>query len=148
MGPPLVPGYLPYKNTGDHVSASSTSSYAHSIASSSFTLSSGTTDNSSVSSALFYRKPRPESGNNAFAVQLKKLYRSISDLESKILSEDTDDNPDESRVLLHPRAREMSDEELEQKKWLKLMTDQAVSRSCHLITHLLILLGHPIASPT
>ena len=111
------------KSSADYVSASSTSSYAHSVASSSFTLSSGTTDNSSASSALFEGKPREETGNNAFAVQLKKLYRSISALESKILSEDTDDNPDESRVLLHVRARDISDEELEQQKWIKLISD-------------------------
>lgn len=107
----------------DHVSASSTSSYAHSMASSSFTLSSGTTDNSSASSALFDGKPREEPGNNAFAVQLKKLYRSISALESKIIAEDTDDNPEDSFVLLHARAREVSDEELEQQKWIKLISD-------------------------
>jgi len=39
------------KLSNDYVSASSTSSYAHSMASSGFTLSSGTTDNSSASSA-------------------------------------------------------------------------------------------------
>ncbi|KAF8559498.1 hypothetical protein OG21DRAFT_1594361 [Imleria badia] len=111
------------KGPPDHLSASSTSSYAHSIASSSFTLSSGTTDNSSASSALFEGKPHEEPGNNAFAVQLKKLYRSISALEAKILSEDTDDNPDDSRVLLHPRARDISDDQLEQQKWLKLISD-------------------------
>lgn len=111
------------KGQPDHVSASSTSSYAHSIASSSFTLSSGTTDNSSASSALFEGKPHEEPGNNAFAVQLKKLYRSISALEAKILSEDTDDNADDSRVLLHARARDISDDQLEQQKWLKLISD-------------------------
>lgn len=116
-------GSKPSKSSADHVSASSTSSYAHSLASSSFTLSSGTTDNSSASSALFEGKPREEPGNNAFAVQLKKLYRSISALESKILAEDTDDNPDDSRVLLHARARDVSDEDLQQQKWLKLISD-------------------------
>ncbi|KIJ69496.1 hypothetical protein HYDPIDRAFT_79483 [Hydnomerulius pinastri MD-312] len=111
------------KNSGDYVSASSTSSYAHSMTSSSFTLSSGTTDNSSASSALFEGKPREDPGNNAFAVQLKKLYRNISSLESKILSEDTDDNADEGRILLHGRGREVTDEELEQQKWVKLISD-------------------------
>ncbi|KAF8448043.1 hypothetical protein L210DRAFT_3441767 [Boletus edulis BED1] len=111
------------KPSPDQFSASSTSSYAHSIASSSFTLSSGTTDNSSASSALFDTRPREEPGNNAFAVQLKKLYRSISALELKILTADTDENPDESRILLHARARDVSDEELEQQKWLKLISD-------------------------
>jgi protein SMG6 len=110
------------KSSGDHVSASSTSSYAHSLASS-FTLSSGTTDNSSTSSALFEGKPCKEPGSNVFAVQLKKLYRNISDLESKILAEDADDKPDDSCILLHARARNVSDEDLQQQKWLKLVSD-------------------------
>ncbi|KAH7930887.1 hypothetical protein BV22DRAFT_1054224 [Leucogyrophana mollusca] len=110
------------KSSGDYVSASSTSSYAHSTTSS-FTLSSGTTDNSSASSALFEGKPWEDPSNNAFAVQLKKLYRNISTLESKILNEDTDDNADDGRVLLHGRGREISDEELEQQKWMKLISD-------------------------
>ncbi|OJA10007.1 hypothetical protein AZE42_12054 [Rhizopogon vesiculosus] len=48
---------------------------------SSFTLSSGMTDDSSASS------------------QLKKLYYSISALETKILNEDSDDHLDKGRVL-------------------------------------------------
>ncbi|KAG6370301.1 hypothetical protein JVT61DRAFT_12252 [Boletus reticuloceps] len=87
------------KTPADYVSASSTSSYVHFVAFSSFTPSSGTTDN--TSSALFDRRPREEPGNNAFALQLKQLYRSISALELKILTEDTNKNPDESRILLH-----------------------------------------------
>ena len=110
------------KSSGDYVSASSTSSYAHSMTSS-FTLSSGTTDDSSASSALFDGKPREDPNNNAFAVQLKKLYRSISALETKILSEDADDHPDEGRVLLQSRGREVSDEDLQQQKWMKLIVD-------------------------
>ena len=66
------------------------SSYAHSQAST-FTLSSNTTDGSSASSTLFDR-PNEEPGNNAFAVQLKKLYRGISALETRILKEDADEN--------------------------------------------------------
>ncbi|KAF8841181.1 hypothetical protein BDN67DRAFT_928908 [Paxillus ammoniavirescens] len=111
------------KNSGDYVSASSTSSYAHSMTSSSFTLSSGTTDNSSASSALFEGKPREDPIKNAFADQLKKLYRSISTLESKILNEDTDDNAEDGRIVLHGRGREASDDELEQQKWSKLISD-------------------------
>jgi hypothetical protein len=90
---------------------------------SSFTLSSGTTDNSSASSALFDGKPREDPSNNAFAVQLKKLYRSISALETKILNEDSDDHLDEGRVLLQGRGREVSDEDLQQQKWMKLIVD-------------------------
>ena len=47
------------KSSGDYVSASSTSLYAHSIVSSSFTLWS-TTDNSSASSAFSARKPNAD----------------------------------------------------------------------------------------
>ncbi|KAG0705195.1 hypothetical protein DFH29DRAFT_908006, partial [Suillus ampliporus] len=115
--PPPTP-----KSSGDYVSASSTSSYAHSMTSS-FTLSSGTTDNSSASSALFDSKPREDPSNNAFAVQLKKLYRSISTLETKILNEDADDYVDEGRVLLQGRGREVSDDDLQQQKWMKLISD-------------------------
>jgi hypothetical protein len=90
---------------------------------SSFTLSSGTTDNSSASSALFDSKPREDASNNAFAVQLKRLYRSISTLETKILNEDPDDLVDEGRVVLQGRGREVSDEDLQQQKWTKLISD-------------------------
>jgi hypothetical protein len=61
---------------------------------SSFTLSPGTTDNSSASSALFDGKPR-----------------------------DVDDYPDEGRVLLQSQGREVSDEDLQQQKWMKLIVD-------------------------
>ncbi|KAG1891533.1 hypothetical protein F4604DRAFT_1706903 [Suillus subluteus] len=115
--PPPTP-----KSSGDYVSASSTSSYAHSLTSS-FTLSSGTTDNSSASSALFDSKPREDASNNAFAVQLKKLYRNISTLETKISNEDPDDLVDEGRVVLQGRGREVSDEDLQQQKWTKLISD-------------------------
>lgn len=110
------------KSSGDYVSASSTSSYAHSLTSS-FTLSSGTTDNSSASSALFDSKPREDASNNAFAIQLKRLYRNISTLETKILNEDPDDLVDEGRVVLQGRGREVSDEDLQQQKWTKLISD-------------------------
>ena len=64
--PTLIP-----KHSNNYVSTfSSTSSYVHSMASFGFTLSSGTTGNSSV---LFDRKPSEEPGSNASAVQLKRL---------------------------------------------------------------------------
>jgi hypothetical protein len=81
------------------------------------------TNDSSASSALFEGKPREDPGKNAFADQLKKLYRNISSLESKILNEDTDDNVEDSRIVLHGRGRDQSDEELEQQKWSKLISD-------------------------
>ena len=90
----------------DYVSASSTSSYAHSIASSSFTLSSNTTNNSSASSALSDRKPNTdESSNNAFAIQIK-LYRGIASLETEILNEDIDEGgPKEGRIVLKEQGK-------------------------------------------
>jgi protein SMG6 len=73
----------PYpKTSADYLSASSTSSYAPSQVSSTFTLSSNTTDGSSASSAVFDR-PTEEPSNNAFAVQLKKLCRGISAAEGR-----------------------------------------------------------------
>ncbi|EPT05882.1 hypothetical protein FOMPIDRAFT_1044363 [Fomitopsis schrenkii] len=89
------------KSSGDYVSASSTSSasYAHSTLSSNFTLSSATTD-SSTPSGLFEkpnarRSEDSSSSTNAFSMQLKKLYRAISDLEKKILGEQRDKDADE-----------------------------------------------------
>ncbi|KAG6333998.1 hypothetical protein ID866_5081 [Astraeus odoratus] len=109
--------------SGDYISASSTSSYAPSITSS-FTLSSGTTDNSSASSALFDGKPpREEPANNAFSIQLKRLYRNITALEHKILNEDTDENPDEGRVVLQGRGREVTEEDLDQQKWARVISN-------------------------
>jgi len=88
-------------NDYNSVLSSSTSSYAHSVASSGFTLSSGTTDNSRESSVLFYRKPSEEPGNNTFTVQLKKIYRGISALERKILNEDINKGGrDQGRITL------------------------------------------------
>ncbi|KAG6829844.1 hypothetical protein H0H92_003287 [Tricholoma furcatifolium] len=86
------------KSSGDYISASSTSSYANSVSSSTFTLSS-TTDASSASSALFDRPGG--SGNNrrddtnVFSAQLKKLYRDITNLEIKVKIEDSEDRDNE-----------------------------------------------------
>jgi len=88
-----TPKYPP----NDHVSASSTStsSYAASISSSAFTLSS-TTDGSSASSALFEGRGgqgqgngTDDSGNSVFSIQLKKLYRALTNLETKIKQEES-----------------------------------------------------------
>ncbi|TFK55267.1 hypothetical protein OE88DRAFT_1654050 [Heliocybe sulcata] len=137
------------KSSGDYVSASSTSSYAHSLASSSFTLSSSTTDGSSTGSALFDQgKPSQESSgssNNAFAQQLKKLYRAISALEDRITKEDGDgangedvvsrDGPRRNGVMLKARnaqeAKEKEDE-AEQEKWRKMVQDhKALAEMMH-----------------
>jgi protein SMG6 len=114
------------KSSGDYVSASSTSSYAASISSSTFTLSS-TTDGSSASSALFDGRPgqgTEDSGNNVFSLQLKKLYRNISSLENKIKQEDSMEETDDlqtSRVLL--KGKEVESGDLEKEKWKKQIED-------------------------
>jgi len=114
------------KSSGDYVSASSTSSYAASISSSTFTLSS-TTDGSSASSALFDGRPgqgTEDSGNNVFSVQLKRLYRNISSLENKIKQEDSMEETDDmqtSRVLL--KGKEVENKDLEKEKWKKQIED-------------------------
>lgn len=110
------------KSSGDHASIASSSSYAPSV-SSSFTLSS-TTDGSSASSALFDRQgqqPNDESGTNAFAVQLKKLYRAITNLETKIKQEDQDEGEDAGRIML--KGKEVENVELEKEKWRKQIED-------------------------
>jgi hypothetical protein len=94
------------------------------MASSGFTLSSGTTDNSRESSVLFYPKPSEEPGNNAFTVQLKKIYRGISALEMKILNEDINKGgPDQGRITLKGLAKEVTDEEAKRQKWKKFIGD-------------------------
>lgn len=109
------------KSSVGYVSASSTSSYAPSIASSSFTLSSNTTDNSSASSAA---KPNTDESSNNFAVQLKKLYRGIAALETKILNEDMDESgPEEGRIVLKERGKDLPDEDAQVQKWNKLIGD-------------------------
>ncbi|KAF8212466.1 hypothetical protein K438DRAFT_1958196 [Mycena galopus ATCC 62051] len=115
------------KSSGEYVSASSTSSYANSMASSTFTLSS-TTDGSSASSALFDRKSNPagdDRSTNVFAIQLKKLYRAITDLETKVKQEDSDETEDAGRVLL--KAKDGQDDEAERdkerEKWKRQIQD-------------------------
>ncbi|KAI8998858.1 hypothetical protein BD414DRAFT_476257 [Trametes punicea] len=140
------------KSSGDWVSASSTSSasYAQSTISSNFTLSSATTDSSSASSALFdssnpsRRSEDSASSANAFSRKLKEVYRTISNLESKLLGNDRDrERGDDSERAMHrpgvlikgrptnvnaPRA--VSTEEEESERWRKLVSDhQALAES-------------------
>jgi protein SMG6 len=103
------------KSSGDYASVSSVSSYAQSVVSSSFTLSSGTTDGSSAPSSIFDHKPRDESKTNAFSNQLKKLYRDISHLETRLLT-DSGEPQDESRVVIKGGASAGTDE-LEKARW-------------------------------
>ncbi|TFY73283.1 hypothetical protein EWM64_g10729, partial [Hericium alpestre] len=117
-GQPRKPPPTP-KSSGDYVSVSSVSSYAPSVSSSNFTLSSSTTDGSNPS--VFDRSKRPESKTNAFSSQLKKLYRDISALETKILKED-EDNTEEGRIVLRGTAEAASDD-AEKLKWRKMIED-------------------------
>lgn len=100
------------------MSASSTSSYAHSTLSSNFTLS---TDGSSASSALFDGKPHAESSTNALSTQLKRLYRAISAVEAKIIHDDENEPQDEPRVLL--KGKDGKDEDAEKDRWKRLLDD-------------------------
>ncbi|KAI0303402.1 hypothetical protein B0F90DRAFT_1911396 [Multifurca ochricompacta] len=94
------------KSSGDYASISSASSYTHSIVSSNFTLSSSTTD---------------ESKTSAFSAQLKKLYRDISALETKILA-DSGEPQDESRIVIKGGPSTGS-EEAEKMRWKKAIED-------------------------
>ncbi|KAI0665042.1 hypothetical protein C8Q70DRAFT_904630 [Cubamyces menziesii] len=139
------------KSSGDWVSASSTSSasYAQSTISSNFTLSSATTDSSSASSALFdssnpsRRSEDSTSSANAFSRKLKEVYRTISNLESKLLGSDRDrERADDSErgshrpgVLIKGRPlsgtpRAIASDEEESERWRKLVSDhQALAES-------------------
>ncbi|KAI9463378.1 hypothetical protein F5148DRAFT_1313175 [Russula earlei] len=102
-------------------SVSSSSSYTHSVVSSSFTLNSSTTDGSSAPSSIFDHKPRDESKTNAFSNQLRKLYRDISLLEAKVLA-DSGEPQDESRIVIKGCASTGS-EEAEKVRWKKAIED-------------------------
>jgi protein SMG6 len=109
------------KSSGDHASVSSVSSYAQSVVSSSFTLSSGTTDGSSTPSSIFDNKPRNVSKSNAFSDQLKKLYRDISHLESRLLA-DSGDPQDESRIVIKGGPSAGADD-AEKARWKKAIEE-------------------------
>jgi hypothetical protein len=88
------------KSSGDYTSVSSVSSYAHLVVPSIFILSSGTTDGSSGPSLIFnHNKPHDEPKANAFSNQLKKLYRDISHLETKLLT-DLGKPQDENHIVI------------------------------------------------
>ncbi|KAF5330656.1 hypothetical protein D9619_005946 [Psilocybe cf. subviscida] len=136
------------KASGDYVSASSTSSYANSI-SSAFTLSS-TTDGSSTSSALFEGRPKTEdSGNNVYSVQLKKLYRTITNLEIKIKQEDSVEEADDamnSRTLPKSiKGKELETDDHEREKWKKQINDH---KELVEVIHNLLRLSLAPAAPT
>ena len=58
-------------------------------------------------------------------VQLSRSrpYHSISTLETKILGEDPNDLIDEGHTILQGRGHKVSDEDLQQHKWTKLISD-------------------------
>jgi protein SMG6 len=71
-----------------------------------------------------FDRPNEEPGNNAFAVQLKKLYRGISALETRILREDADESGlDDGMVVVQGRGKEVNDDGAEVQKWDKLIGD-------------------------
>ena len=110
------------KSSGDYASVSSVSSYAQSVVSSSFTLSSGTTEGSSQPSSIFDTKqPRNVSKSNAFSDQLKKLYRDISHLESRLLA-DSGEPQDESRIVIKGGPSAGADD-AEKAKWKKAIEE-------------------------
>jgi protein SMG6 len=108
----------PPKSSGD--CTSSVSSYAPSIVSSTFTLSSGT-DGSSAPSSLFDKTPREGSKTNAFSNQLKKLYHDISQLKTKLLA-DSSEPQDESRVVIKGGSSAGADD-VEKAGWKKAIED-------------------------
>ena len=57
-------------------------------------------------------------------MQLKRLYRTISNLETKIKQEDSTDEADDgmnTRVML--KGKEVETEDLEKERWKKQITD-------------------------
>lgn len=122
-GPPPYPRAQPTpKSSGEYISASSASSYPPSQAST-LTLSS-TADGSSASSALFDKNSRDQQPTDLINVQLKKLYREISDLENKIKADDAGDSAadDMSRSTLKGKGKgkypnPIEEDGIERDKW-------------------------------
>lgn len=123
------------KSSGDWVSASSTSSYAHSTISSNFTLNTTTTE-SSASSAIFDNGQRSEdsaASSNVLSSQLKNLYRQIVTLEAKLQSERDVDMQDDAYEDSHRigllqkgqpvNTRTKQEEEAEQERYRRVVQD-------------------------
>ena len=61
-----------------------------------------------------FDQPKEELGNNAFAVQLEKLYRGISALETKILKEDAEEGHlNNGRIMVKGLRKEITNEDSE-----------------------------------
>lgn len=121
------------------VSASSTSasSYAHSIGSS-FTLTSNSTGTSGSSSGRLNAPKEDGEGANAFVFQLKKLYREITTLEGKLITDQlhaaADDDDDEPRFTL--QARESPLDVIPDDKYIKMINNHKRSVTAVLSSHI------------
>jgi hypothetical protein len=133
-----------HKLSKDYVSMSSESSYASSISSRGSILSS-TTDASSVLSASFDERPDQAQGTkdsvDTFSPQLKQLYRTLTNLETKIIQHVLPDRESNTRLVWKEKEDENEDPEKEQ--WKKQIEDhkQFVSLSYYLIADFSFYLG-------
>ncbi|TEB18962.1 hypothetical protein FA13DRAFT_1802749 [Coprinellus micaceus] len=111
------------KLSGDHMSASSASSCAPSILSSTFTLSS-TTDGSSASSALFDqpRQATDDLASSSLSKKLERLYRAVTDLETKVKQREADMGGGcNNRVLL--TGKEVVNADIDKEKLQRRVAD-------------------------
>jgi protein SMG6 len=71
---------------------------------------------------LFEKK---DNGNDVFAGQLKRIYRSITTLESRIASKDAADEAREEagRITLKGKDKDINEEDLEHQRWIKVIND-------------------------
>ncbi|KAJ3767486.1 hypothetical protein FB446DRAFT_327400 [Lentinula raphanica] len=114
------------KSSGDYISAASS-------VSSELTLSStttSTTDASSAPSTIFdqsrHNARSEDSATNVFSNQLKRLYRNITSLESKIRDEDVeleDDGRFSNRILRNGKEQTQEEGAAEMQKWSKRIED-------------------------
>ncbi|KAJ3748275.1 hypothetical protein EV360DRAFT_56930 [Lentinula raphanica] len=114
------------KSSGDYISAASS-------VSSELTLSStttSTTDASSAPSTIFdqsrHNARSEDSATNVFSNQLKRLYRNITSLESKIRDEDVeleDDGRFSNRILRNGKEQSQEEGAAEMQKWSKRIED-------------------------
>lgn len=110
------------KYSGDHFSATSASSYAPSVASSSFTLSSTTDGSSTPSVNADPNAPSSSDEGNIFVAQLKKLYRTITVLETKIKTEnETGGEEENSRVVI--KSNDALEDDSEKESWRRRLAD-------------------------
>ena len=74
-----------------------------------------------LDSALFVGKPRSETAGTLLSAQLKRLYREISLLESKLSRENGEESIDEYKVLL--KEKEKKDDDTERDRWKRVLND-------------------------